>query len=249
VHRASAAPGHASVSAVRVLAVVPAFQAERSVGAVVRDLRAALGPEASPVIVVDDGSSDGTAAEAERASALVIRHAVNRGKGAALRTGFARALELGADAVVSVDADGQHPAEEAARVAFHTSEREALVLGVRDLARDGAPRANRFSNAFSNRFLTWFGGRPLHDTQCGLRRYPLPETLALGAGADGYAYEAEVLLRAARLGAPIVEVPIRVYYPPEDQRVSHFHVVRDPAQIVARVLSTTFTVRRRQSRQ
>src|SRR5262245_21998009 len=145
----------ASVPPVRVLAVVPAFQAERSVGEVVRGLLLALGPEARQVIVVDDGSSDATSREAERAGAEVLRHAQNRGKGAALRTGFARALEAGAGAVVSVDADGQHPPEEAARVAFYPAERAALVLGVRDLVRDGAPRANRFSNAFSNRFLSW----------------------------------------------------------------------------------------------
>jgi hypothetical protein len=146
-----------------------------------------------------------------------------------------------------VDADGQHLPEEAARIARDPAPREALVLAVRDLARDGAPPANRFSNAFSNAFLSWFGGRPLHDTQCGLRRYPLPETLELGARADGYAYEAEVLLRAARLGKPIVEVPVHVFYPPEEQRVSHFHVVRDPARIVASVLATTLFVRRQRS--
>jgi glycosyltransferase involved in cell wall biosynthesis len=238
---------HASVSAVRVLAVVPAFQAEQSIAEVVRGLALALGAGSGPVIVVDDGSSDGTAREAKRAGAHVLQHPENRGKGRALRTGFAHALGAGAGAVVSVDADGQHPPEEAARIAFHPAEREALVLGVRDLARDGAPRANRFSNEFSNRFLSWFGGRPLHDTQCGLRRYPLPETLELGARSDGYAYEAEVLLRAARLGRPIVEVPVRVFYPPESERVSHFRVVRDPAHIVARVLETTLFVRRRRS--
>jgi glycosyltransferase involved in cell wall biosynthesis len=231
----------------RVLAVVPAFQAERSVEAVVRGLRAALGPAAEPLIVVDDGSSDRTAERAEQAGAVVLRHPENRGKGAALRTGFARALAAGAGAVVSVDADGQHLPEEAARIARDPAPREALVLAIRDLARDGAPPANRFSNAFSNAFLSWFGGRPLHDTQCGLRRYPLPETLALGARADGYAYEAEVLLRAARLGKPIVEVPVRVFYPPEEERVSHFHVVRDPARIVASVLSTALFVRRQRS--
>ena len=230
----------------QVLAVVPAYQAERTVGTVVRGLRAKLGRE--PVIVVDDGSTDGTARAAEQAGAVVVRHAENRGKGAALVSGLLRARELGADAVVTVDADGQHPSEEAARVAVDSSPREALVLGVRELGRDGAPRANRFSNAFSNRFLSWFGGRPLHDTQCGLRRYPLPETLALGARSSGYAFEAEVLLRAARRGWDITHVPVRVIYPPGSERVSHFHAFRDPARIVYRVLQTTLLVRRRGKR-
>lgn len=227
--------------------VVPAFEAGKSIAAVVRGLSAALGPDAAPVLVVDDGSTDDTAAAAEHAGASVIRHARNLGKGAALRTGFAAALERGADTVVSVDADGQHPPEEAARLFRHAAPREALVLGVRDLVRDGAPGPSRFSNAFSNRFLSWFGGRALADTQCGLRRYPVPETLSLGARSTGYAFEAEVLLRAARLGWAIAELPVRVYYPPPAERVSHFHSVRDPARIVGRVLETTLLVRRRRS--
>jgi isopenicillin-N N-acyltransferase-like protein len=226
-----------------VLAIVPAYQAERTVAAVVRGLLRELG-EGGVVIVVDDGSTDRTAEEARSAGAVVLEHGENRGKGAALRSGFERALELGADAAVTVDADGQHPPAEAARVAQHPAPRSALVLGVRDLARDGAPRANRFSNAFSNRFLSWFGGRPLADTQCGLRRYPLPEVSGLGARSPGYAFEAETVLRAARRGWEIVELPVRVIYPPPAERLSHFHVVRDPARIVYRVLESTLAVPR-----
>lgn len=232
-----------SVSPVRVLAVVPAFQAERSVGGVVRGLRAALGDE--PIVVVDDGSTDATAHEAEAAGAVVVRLPSNRGKGAALRSGFARAAELGADAAVTVDADGQHPPDEAARVAHHPAPRVALVLGVRDLVRDGAPRASRFSNGVSNFFLSWFGGRRLSDTQCGLRRYPLPEVAALGARSAGYAFEAESLLRAVRRGWQVEELPVRVIYPPARERLSHFHVVRDPARIIVRVLQTLLLVPRR----
>jgi glycosyltransferase involved in cell wall biosynthesis len=228
---------------VKVLAVVPAFQAETHVADVVLGLLRALPPSDGPrVLVVDDGSTDQTAAEAERAGALVLRHQKNLGKGAALRSGMRFAEERGIGAVVTVDADGQHPPDEAARLARDDAPREALVLGVRDLARDGAPRPSRFSNGFSNVFLSWFGGITLHDSQCGLRRYPVPETLALGARSNGYAFEAETLLRAARLGWRIVEVPIRVIYPPPAERISHFHAVRDPARIVARVLETTFRV-------
>jgi isopenicillin-N N-acyltransferase like protein len=233
-------------SGVRVLAVVPAFRAARTVASVVEGLRAGLGAGAGPVIVVDDGSDDDTAREAERAGALVLRHPRNRGKGAALRTGFARALLEGADAVVSVDADAQHPPEEAVRVARHPAPPEALVLGVRDLRRDGAPRANRFSNAVSNLFLSLFGGQKLADTQCGLRRYPLGAVLGeLASTANGYAYEADVLLRAARRGTVIEELPIRVVYPKAGERVTHFHSVRDPARIAVRVLLTTLVVQRK----
>lgn len=227
----------------RRVAVIPAFEAARSVGPVIDGLLAAWPGQAGPpaVIVVDDGSSDATSERARAAGALVLRHEKNRGKGAALRTGLSRALALGADAAVTVDADGQHPPEEALRLMMDEAPATALVLGVRDLVRDAAPRANQISNAISNVFLSGFARRRLRDTQCGLRRYPLPQALEVGASADGYAFEAEIVLRAARAGWEIVERPARVVYPPESERVSHFHVVRDPARIVARVLITLAT--------
>jgi glycosyltransferase involved in cell wall biosynthesis len=228
---------------VKVGFVIPAYQAEKSVAAVVRGLFEARACEdAEPlVVVVDDGSTDGTSDAARGAGARIVRHSQNQGKGSALRSGFRALLEAGADAAVCVDADGQHPPEEAARLAREPAPRSALVLGVRDLVRDGAPAANVFSNQFSNRFLSFALGRKLSDTQCGLRRYPLPETLALAGRARGYGYEAELILRAARQGFQIVELPVRVIYPPENERVTHFHSVRDPARIVYRVLFTLAT--------
>lgn len=231
----------------RLAFVVPAYQAKRTVGDVVRDLFlvAARLPETTTpsVIVIDDGSTDGTGERASEAGALVVHHGWNRGKGAALLTGFEQALRLGADAAVTVDADGQHPASEAQRLAEHPAPREALVLAVRDLRRDGAPRANRFSNGFSNVWMSWFSGRPLRDTQCGLRRYPLPETVDLRLVGSGYELEAEVILKATRARWPLYELPVRVIYPSGAERVSHFHNVRDPARIVARILFTVMTTR------
>jgi glycosyltransferase involved in cell wall biosynthesis len=235
------------VTLARVAAIVPAYEAARSVGDVVSGLRRQPPWTADPdlVIVVDDGSTDATSDVARSAGAHVLRHDRNRGKGAALRTGFRRALELGATLAVTVDADGQHLPEEASRLALLPDGEDALVLGVRDLVRDGAPKPNRFSNGISNFFLSYFTGRTLNDTQCGLRRYPLARTLALGGTDDGYAFEAETVLRAARSRLPIVEVPVRVHYPPEEERVTHFHVVRDPARIVFRVVATLLTTRPR----
>ncbi|HVU01640.1 MAG TPA: glycosyltransferase family 2 protein [Polyangiaceae bacterium] len=223
----------------RVVAVVPAFDAEASVSEVVRGLVQVFPPDGAPrVLVVDDGSTDGTSRAAEEAGALVVRHPQNRGKGAALRTGFERAARMSARMAVTVDADGQHRAEDARRLAEHDAPPEALVLGVRDLVRDGAPKPNRFSNGISNFFLSRFSGLPLADTQCGLRRYPLPRALALGGSANGYAYEAEMVLLAARAKIPIVEVPVRAFYPPEHLRVTHFDSVKDPARIVFHVVRT-----------
>jgi glycosyltransferase involved in cell wall biosynthesis len=196
-------------------------------------------------VVVDDGSTDRTSELARQAGATVLAHPHNLGKGAALLTGLRHAHKLRARSAVTVDADGQHPAIEAHKLATHPEPNSTLVLGVRDLKAAGAPKANRFSNEFSNVFVSLFSGKWLHDTQCGLRRYPVEATLALGCRSSGFALEAEVLIRAAKAGIPIEEVPIDVHYPPEAERVSHFRVSRDPPRIVGRVLHTFFTARRR----
>jgi glycosyltransferase involved in cell wall biosynthesis len=218
-------------------AIVPAYDAAATVGAVARDLMR-IWPRRDAVFVVDDGSRDGTAAAAREAGAIVLAHATNRGKGAALRTGMEAAWAAGFDVAVTVDADGQHPAAEALRLIGAEPDPGALVLGVRDLLRDGAPRANRISNGISNAFLSLFTRRLLRDTQCGLRRYPLPRAVELGGRDDGYAFEAEILLRAVAAGVRLVEVPVRVVYPPASERVTHFDSVRDPARIVSRVVKT-----------
>ncbi len=224
--------------------LVPAFQAARTLAGVLADLRLRL-PEVAQQIVIDDGSTDGTGAIAALAGARLVSHGCNRGKGAALASGLSMARTLGFEVALAVDADGQHPAASARQVLFASPDEGALVLGVRNLEREGAPRANRISNAISNYFLSQFAGQRLRDTQCGLRRYPVRQTLALGARATGYAFEAEILLRAAAAGIPLVEEEVRVIYPPEHERVTHFDSVRDPARIIGVVLRTVRDLRRR----
>jgi glycosyltransferase involved in cell wall biosynthesis len=216
--------------------VIPAYEAERTLRSVVGDLREA-GIHA-PIYVIDDGSRDRTTDIARELRVRVIRHDYNRGKGAALRTAMGIALGEGHDTCVTCDADGQHPATAVKTILEADTPRDSLVLGIRNLVTAGAPRANQVSNGISNFFLSWFSGRPLKDTQCGLRRYPIPETLALRAKADRYAYEAEVILRAIRAGMRVIEIPIDVYYPPENERITHFDSVRDPARIVFAVVRT-----------
>ena len=215
--------------------VIPALDAEATIGDVVDALERAL-PDAE-ILVVDDGSRDRTASIARERGCTVLVHDVNRGKGAALRTGFEAARARGHDIALTVDADGQHPAEEARRVLFAVEDARALVLGVRALERDGAPRPNVVSNGISNYFLSRFAGRPLRDTQCGLRRYPVGATLALGTRGTGYEFEAEVLLRAIWAGVPVVEQPIRVLYP--EDRTTHFRIKRDVVRIIRAVVSAT----------
>jgi glycosyltransferase involved in cell wall biosynthesis len=233
-------PSDAAVSRARVAAIIPAYDAARTLSDVTREAVAAF-RDIGDVIVVDDGSSDETAARAAAAGAIVVRHDKNRGKGAALRTGLEEAERRGHIAAVTLDADGQHPIDEAVRLAKLDASSGALVLGIRDLQGAGAPRANQISNAISNGFLSFFSRKLLADTQCGLRRYPLPLARWLGGKDDGYAFEAEIILLAIAAGASVIEEPIRVLYP--EDRTTHFDSVRDPMRVVSRVVKTLVATR------
>jgi hypothetical protein len=222
-----------------IAAIIPAFDAAATIRAVVEEtVRVFAG--VGTVYVIDDGSRDGTGEIAMAAGAIVVTHSQNRGKGAALRTGFQRAYADGHAAVVTLDADGQHPPADARRLAAAPN-LDALVLGTRDLKGAGAPRPNRISNAISNGFLSLFSRKLLADTQCGLRRYPLPRALEIGGRDDGYAFEAEVILLAIAAKVPIVQVPITALYPAD--RTTHFDSVRDPMRVIRRVVTTLAVTR------
>lgn len=221
-------------------AIIPAFEAARTLESVVTATVSAFSGVGT-VYVVDDGSTDGTAGIARDAGAVVVSHDVNRGKGRALRTGLARAAADGHVAAVTLDADGQHPPAEALRLALLRTDPRALVLGIRDLKGAGAPTPNRISNAISNGFLSMFSRKLLADTQCGLRRYPLPLTLDIGGSDDGYAFEAEIILLAIAAKIPVVELPIEVVYPAD--RTTHFDSVRDPMRVIRRVVKTVVSTR------
>lgn len=177
-----------------------------------------------PVFVVDDGSSDGTAAELAKVPGIaVVRHEENRGKGAALLSGFAAAAEV-ADWAITADADGQHyPEDGLALLAAVPQGVRAIVVGKREgMQVEHVPWTSRFGRHFSNFWVWVSGGYILSDSQSGMRLYPLPEVLALPVKARRFQYEVEVLVQARRKGLAVLETPVRVNYKPGGARISHF---------------------------
>jgi glycosyltransferase involved in cell wall biosynthesis len=204
----------------RVAVIVPAYQAAASVAGVVAGARAAL-PDAA-VYVVDDGSSDATGAAATAAGAVVMRHPNNRGKGAALAGGIARALADGAVVLTTLDADGQHPPDALPRLLAPIRGGVAdLVLGAR--ARTGSmPLARRCTNWLSATLASRIGRRPVPDAQTGLRAFSrrLATTVQPRIAAyRRYDYEAAFLLAALRAGFAVSSVDVPTIY---TRSASHF---------------------------
>ena len=204
--------------------VLPCLDSAATVGRVVERTRAVL----DEVIVVDDGSADGSARAARAMGARVVRHPENRGKGAALLTGFAEALDQGFTHAVTLDADGQHdPADIPKLLAAAAAEPRALVVGARDFDVEHVPGASRFGRSFSN-FWVWLEtGTRLGDTQSGFRVYPLESVRALDLAPSRFEWEVEVLVRARWAGLPVHEVDVSVHYPPPGERLSHYRGFED----------------------
>ncbi len=212
----------------RIAVVIPALNEELAIRAVV----AAARTQPYEVIVVDDGSTDGTLAAIADLGARVIRHERRMGKGQSLRDGIAEALRLGCDAVVSMDGDGQHHAIDTPRlVAAHQRDPRALVLCERSRGREKQPALRHFANNVADFWISWACGQRVLDSQCGHRLYPraLLEAIPMPT-SDGFAFESEVLVEAARAGFPIASVPIEARYH-EGRRPSHFQPLRDVARI------------------
>jgi glycosyltransferase involved in cell wall biosynthesis len=205
-----------------VLALIPAYEEGPRIGPVVAGTRAHL-----PVVVVDDGSSDDTAAVAEAAGAMVLRQVPNAGKGAALRAGFRHALDAGAAAVVTLDADGQHdPDEIPLFLAAFAAARPELVIGQRDFSR--MPGVRRLSNTVGGAALRLALGRRVPDNQSG---YRLIGRTLMGALLDsdesGFEFEVEMIARCIALGLPMSSVPISTIYAGEPSHIRPVHHLRE----------------------
>jgi glycosyltransferase involved in cell wall biosynthesis len=217
-----------------VAALVPAYQAAAHLEDVLHRLLVHL--DARSVFVVDDGSTDGTAEIAQRAGVRLVRHPQNRGKGAALCTGFAAARTAGFTHVVTLDADGQHPPE--CIPDFLAARRDAdILIGWRLHDATAMPPARRFSNRATAAILSALAGQTILDGQCGYRMLALGAIDGLPLSARGFMLESELLVRAGRAGARIGHVPIPCVYGDE---TSHINVLRDTGRFLWLVARSFF---------
>ncbi|MBM4331838.1 MAG: glycosyltransferase family 2 protein [Deltaproteobacteria bacterium] len=217
----------------QVCALIPAFNAESSIGEVIARTKGFV----DGVIVVNDGSTDRTGEVASVHDVELISIPSNRGKGYALRQGFARALSNGCNAILTLDADGQHdPADIPNFLGAHDKDSGAILIGSRMAQAERFPRQRYYSNRAAVFFISKALGQRLEDTQCGFRLYPSQVIRRIVLTTSHFQMETEVLLRAARQGVRLQSVPVKNIYVNGNGPRSNFRPVVDTFYICMVVL-------------
>ncbi len=207
------------------IVIIPTYNNAKTLGNVIE--RALL--HNLPLLVINDGSTDDTRnVLSQFANIQIINLEKNQGKGVALKTALRWAIEQNYRYAVTLDSDGQHYPED---ISVFLSEIEqspdTLLVGSRNLQAENMPAKNTFANKFSNFWFRIETGIKMNDTQSGYRLYPLHKLKGLKFFTGRYEFELEILVRAAWQGIEVTNVPIRVYYPPVEERISHFRPLRD----------------------
>ena len=213
------------IDALRICVVVPTYNNQKTLSDVLNDILLYT----SNVIVVNDGSSDGTDEILGRYAGRieVVSYKPNRGKGYALKTGFNRAEELDYHNVITIDSDGQHFAQDIKRFVDFAAEYPGMMLLGQRTTEGDMPAKNTFANKFSNFWFTVQTACRFKDTQNGFRLYPLSAMKGMRPLTSRYEAELEMLVRMVWKGFKIIPVPTRIYYPPVDERVTHFRPGKD----------------------
>jgi len=218
----------------QVAVVIPAFNEATTVAEIAeRALR-----YTRTVFVVDDGSEDDTVAQLRDLAVTLLRNDTNLGKAASMARGFVAALEQSMDAVITLDADGQHRPEDIPRLIEAAEEYPGdIVIAARLGGRERMPRSRRFGNWQADFWIAWAAGYPIRDTQCGYRLYPaalLERLVVPGGRRNSFVFESEVLIEAARMGCYARPVSIDTIYGCSP-RESHYRAASDTMHIVLMV--------------
>lgn len=217
--------------------VIPAYEASGTLPRVLDALVPLVG--APRILVVDDGSTDGTSDAAAKRGVPVLRHPVNRGKGGALMTGLLHSRDhLGWEWAVTLDADGQHhPGDLEGFLAARPVRSTGMLAGARARRGTGMPWHRRFSNASTTWIVSRLAGRPVHDAQCGYRAYRL-ELAAILPREGRFDWESRALVLASRAGWDIERVPVRTVYTGEG---SHMNLARDTLRFLCMAVELAWT--------
>lgn len=224
----------------KVCVVVPTYNNAKTIVDVLRRTAAIT----LNIVVVIDGCTDDTRERLKELCDIplqIVDYVENKGKGHALLAGFKHAIRRGFEYAITIDSDGQHFPEDIPQfIAALEQHPEALIVGARNLQQENMPGGNTFANKFSNFWFTVQTGIHLPDTQTGYRLYPLRLLSGMWLITSRYEAELELLVLSAWSGEQIISVPVRVYYPPEGERVSHFRPIADFMRIT--LLNTVFCV-------
>ncbi|HRN94403.1 MAG: glycosyltransferase family 2 protein [Chitinophagales bacterium] len=209
--------------------LLPTYNNHRTLEQVIKDVL----EFSNDVCVVNDGSTDETSEILSRYAQLkVLSYSPNQGKGWALRKGFEFAKSLGYDYVISMDTDGQHFASDLPNMLQALEEnRNAIIIGARNMNQESVPGKSSFGNKFSNFWFNLETDIKLPDTQSGYRVYPVKAMENIKFFTRKFEFEIEVIVRAAWAGINVIAIPVKVYYPPAGERVSHFRPFNDFTRI------------------
>lgn len=213
-----------------VVVLIPTYNNGKTLANIIKH----TGLYSKAIIVVNDGSTDNTASVLDCFPNIqVITHARNRGKGTTLKKGLSHARKAGFRYAITIDSDGQHFASDIPLfIEAIEKEPDTFLVGARNLTSDNMPGKNTFANKFSNFWFTLETGLKLEDTQSGFRLYPLRRINSDRFYYTAkYEFELEALVFSAWSGVKVKNIPIHVYYPPCEERISHFRPFRDFTRI------------------
>lgn len=217
------------MASLKCVVLIPTYNNAGTIAKVIADVK----EYSADIIVVNDGSTDDTKnILASIENIKVIDYPNNKGKGYALKLGLQKAYEWGYRYAITIDSDGQHYADDIPTFLDKIEEKpDSLLIGARNLAADNMPSRNTFANKFSNFWYKVETGKALSDTQSGYRLYPLEKLQNIHFITRRYEFEVEIIVRAAWRGVNVENIPIKVYYPPVEERVSHFRPLQDFTRI------------------
>jgi len=217
------------LKALNCCVIIPTYNNAQTLRQVIEDVL----EYTDDLLVVNDGSTDGTNdILLDMPEVMRLNYTPNEGKGIAMRRGFAYALERGFDYAITLDSDGQHYAKDLPTFAQTLAEEpNAIVIGSRNMGQENVPTKSSFGNKFSSFWLWVETGVKLEDTQSGYRLYPIRAIKDFWFVTGRYEFEVEVLVRAAWEDIKLMCIPIDVYYPPAEERVSHFRPFIDFTRI------------------